>query len=141
MITITTILLLSILSSSCGKSTCTKLVLVSPSVESRTITAQRSVVDYGSNPRAINSFVSLVCVTDAPIDTPIRWEFGSTVYADKMGRVHVEIYPNNTDTITALFIQNLTFSDNGIYTCEVRDKADSWISDTVQLNLLSKSHY
>ena len=143
MIIVVTVLLLLGISSSCGKSASpSKMYLYFHFLESRTITAQKSVVDYGSDPHTIHSFVSLVCVIKGPpATTRVRWTFGDVIYENKTGRAEVFLDSGitNTVSITTLFIQNLTYSDGGLYTCDVWDEARSvWINATVQLNLLSK---
>ena len=111
-----------------------------------TITGMNVTLPEGED--ELNVFASLVCSVEEPnfnlsIQTvEIRWMFNGTVINESGGRYFItngDGLSGNYETI--LLIQQLIYSDAGIYRCEVRDIRDNsspgpWISDEVNLQLL-----
>ena len=110
------------------------------------ISVPRSSVLRGNNPNSIQSFVSVVCTIDGPLDNlNIRWRFKDQIYnSSTQGRVKIlnGTTPDNGNNYTTIFINPASYQDNGTYYCEIRDMTDqgaNWMSARVDLTLLGKS--
>ena len=107
---------------------------------------QEVVIEPGTS---LNIFTSLNClVTPENLTIAIRWILpgGDIVTEDTTGRFFVSQGPggNTGGRNVLLLIDQLSYQDDGVYTCEVMDLDPTipdapWIPATVQLQLNGKS--
>ena len=100
--------------------------------------AEEPVVEQGGN---LFSATTLGCSIISAQSTPVvRWRHENktfTVEANS-GKYVVIINPSQPGNITVLTINDLVYTDSGVYMCEAMDNSSSWVSATVELRLLSE---
>ena len=80
-------------------------------------------------------------ITGAQSTPVVRWRHENETFTEaNSGKYEVTINPlyTQSDNITELIIDHLVYTDSGVYMCEAMDNSSSWVSDTVELRLLSE---
>ena len=99
------------------------------------IEAVESVVEQGAT---LFPVTTLGCRITGAQNTPeVRWRHENETFTEaNTGKYEVTFNPGN---ITVLTIKDLVYTDSGVYMCEAMDNTtSSWVSDTVELRLLSE---
>ena len=108
----------------------------------RIISAQ-SMYSFGSNPNSILSIASMVCIIEAGLsgsEVDVQWRHDNEVYTTVSNGRHVVI---GTDVqginYTTLYINPVSYQDNGIYYCDARPSGSiNWTFDKIDLVLHGK---
>ena len=101
------------------------------------IEAVLPVVEQGGN---LFPVTTLGCIITGAQSTPIvRWRHENETSTElNTGKYVVTINPLQAGNIIVLTINNLVYTDSGVYICEVMDNSSSWVSATAELRLLSE---
>ena len=100
------------------------------------IVAEEPVVEQGVN---LSPVTTLGCrITNAQGALVVRWRHKNDTFTANSGKYEVAIHPTQPGNITVLTINDLVYTDSGVYMCEAMDNSSSWVSDTVELRLLSE---
>lgn len=111
------------------------------------------MVKVGSNPSEFQQFTGMICeISNGTLDSvETRWMLPNGSYisaADNNGnKFTVENYRDNMNrNITQLFINSLSYMDNGTYSCEVRENGtasamNGWDTANIDLVLLGELNY
>ena len=106
------------------------------------IVAVEPVVEQGGN---LSPVTTLGCrITNAHSALVVRWRDENDTFIANGGKYEVAIHLTQPGNITVLTINDLVYTDSGVYICEAMDSTTtSWVSDTVELRLLSEctTHY
>ena len=105
--------------------------------------AQLSIVaQYPSVVKGGNLFTGTILgciITNVNGTLVVRWRHENNTFTEANGgKYEVTINPSQPGNLTVLIINDLVYTDSGVYICEAMDNSSSWVSATVELRLLSE---
>ena len=109
----------------------------------RIISAQ-STYNFGSNPNLVLSIASMVCIIEGGLsgsEVDVQWRHDNEVYTTMSNGRHTVVIGTNEQGVnfTTLFINPVSYQDNGIYYCDARPSGSiNWTFDRIDLVLHGK---
>ena len=109
----------------------------------RIISAQ-STYNFGSNPNLILSITSMVCFIEGGLsgsEVDVQWRHDNEVYTTMSNGRHRVVIGTNEQGVnyTILYINPVSYQDNGIYYCDVRPSGSiNWTFDRINVVLHGK---
>ena len=103
------------------------------------IVAVEPVVEPGGNLILVTTMNCTITNVNGAL--VVRWRHESNTFTEaNSGKYEVTINPaqQQPGNITILTINDLVYTDSGVYMCEAMDNSSSWVSATVELRLLSE---